>query len=267
MKSISTYHRALVLLFIYDIASTARCQSVQAPAVPPAIAAAPTPAPPPPLNITAILQKAGQFTTLIRLLKSTQLDERINAQLNNSNAGLTLFAPSDNAFSSLQPGTLNKLTNQQHVTLLQFHVIPTLITLSQFQTVSNPLSTQAGDSGDGHYPLNVTTAGTQVNISTGLVNTTVTGTVYSDSQLAVYQVDKVLLPLGIFRPTVPAPPAKAEKNASAPSEGPSLTTLDSAGVSSGVEWESLLAFPFAVSVSLFVMEFLNPLGSLFEVEN
>ncbi|CAL5381296.1 unnamed protein product [Camellia sinensis] len=60
----------------------------------------------------------------------------------------------------------------------------------------NSLSTQAGNT--VQYPMNVTTAGNLVNIRTGIVNTTVTGTVYSDNQLAVYQVDRVLLPLSFF---------------------------------------------------------------------
>ncbi|KAI0512070.1 hypothetical protein KFK09_012705 [Dendrobium nobile] len=248
MEGFSIYRFATIFLFIFNIAGKARGQAAGGPA------AAPAPGPPPPLNVTAVLEKGGQFRTLIRLLQSTQLDERIRGQLNNSNAGLTLFAPSDNAFSSLSPGTLNTLTNQQQVTLLQYHIIPTLITLSQFQTVSNPLSTQAGDSSPGQYPLNVTTAGNQVNISTGLVNTTISGTVYSDNQLAVYQVDKVLLPLGIFRPSVPAPPPKADKNASAPTEGPS--SRDSADASSINEWRpSRLGLPFVVAVSILYWSF------------
>ncbi|KAJ6316310.1 hypothetical protein OIU78_019570 [Salix suchowensis] len=39
--------------------------------------------------------------------------------------------------------------------------------MSNFQTVSNPLRTQAGNSADGEFPLNVTTSGNQVNITTG----------------------------------------------------------------------------------------------------
>ncbi|XP_065619064.1 uncharacterized protein LOC112031094 [Quercus suber] len=58
--------------------------------------------------------------------------------------------------------------------------------------------TEAGDAGE--FPLTVTTAGNQVNISSVLVNTTLGGTVYSDNQLDIYQVDQVLLPLDIFNP-------------------------------------------------------------------
>ncbi|XP_022972761.1 fasciclin-like arabinogalactan protein 11 [Cucurbita maxima] len=106
-------------------------------------------------NITAILEKADQFTTLIKLLKSTQHSDQINNQLNNFNQGLTVFAPPDNAFSNLKPATLNSLSDQQKVQLLQFHALPTFISISQFQTVSNPLRTQAGNSNTGQFPLNV----------------------------------------------------------------------------------------------------------------
>lgn len=77
------------------------------------------PAPPGPDNITKVLEKAGQFTVLIKLMKSTAVSDQINAQLNNSNNGLTVFAPTDNAFSSLRSGALNSLSNEQQV-----HQIP-----------------------------------------------------------------------------------------------------------------------------------------------
>ena len=168
-------------------------------------AQAPAPAPAGPTNITAVLTKAGQFTTFIRLLQTTQVGDQINTQLNNSNQGLTIFAPTDNAFSNLKPGMLNSLTDQQKVQLVQFHILPNFLSLSQFQTASNPLRTQAGNSNNGEFPLNVTTSGNQVNITTGLVNTTVSNTIYSDGQLAVYQVDQVLLPLEFFHSPAPAP--------------------------------------------------------------
>ncbi|PIN14053.1 hypothetical protein CDL12_13323 [Handroanthus impetiginosus] len=175
------------------------------------LAQTPAPAPPGPTNITQILEKAGQFTTLIRLLRTTQEADQINTQLNNSNQGLTIFAPPDNAFSSLPSGTLNSLSDQQKVALIQFHIIPNFLSMSQFQTVSNPLRTQAGDSANGAFPLNVTTSGNQVNVSTGVDDATVANTIYTDNQLAVYQVDKVLLPLSLFG-SAPAPAPVAPKD-------------------------------------------------------
>ncbi|KAJ3693816.1 hypothetical protein LUZ60_009296 [Juncus effusus] len=186
-------------------------------------AAAPGPAGPP--NITAILAKAGQFNTLIRLMKTTQVADQIDNQLNNSNSGITIFAPTDNAFTSLPSGTLNSLNDEQKVSLIQFHIVPNYMSTTQFQTASNPLRTQAGNAENGEYPLNVTSTANQVNISTGVVNATMDNSIFSDGQLAVYQVDQVLLPLKLFGPHVSAPaPAPAEekkKKKKSTADGPS----------------------------------------------
>lgn len=177
-------------------------------------APAPTLSPSGPKNITQILEKAGQFTTLIRLLKSTQEANQIDTELSSSNQGLTIFAPTDNAFSNLASGTLNSLSDQQKIQLVQFHILPTFISTSQFQTVSNPLRTQVGNADNDQFPLNVSTSGNQVNLTTGVVTTTVSNTIYTNKQLAVYQVDKVLLPLAMFgTPPSPAPaPSGPEKD-------------------------------------------------------
>ncbi|KAF2321773.1 hypothetical protein GH714_002655 [Hevea brasiliensis] len=147
---------------------------VQAPPAPPAqspsgvqVAASPGP-----LDVVKILGKASHFSVFVRLLKATQVDTELFLQLNNTNNGATFFAPSDGAFSSLK-------------------------------VVSNPVRTLAG--AGNRFALNVTTGGNLVNITTGLTNTTISGTVYTDSRVAIYQVDRVLLPLDMFTPKLPAP--------------------------------------------------------------
>ncbi|KAK8633061.1 hypothetical protein V6N13_013915 [Hibiscus sabdariffa] len=218
-------------------------------------------APAPPLkvdNITSILEKGGQFTTFIKLLKATQVADQLNNQLStpNPNDGLTIFAPSDNAFSGLKPGTLNSLSDQDKLSLVQYHILPTLMTTSQFQTASNPLRTQAGDVKSGKFPLNVTaTAGNQVNITTGVVNATVANTVYSDRRIAVYQVDQVLLPLQIFGTApVPAPaPDVPDKDASVPSPKASkgADTGSSGAVSLKFHQPAMVSFGIAVFGTIF----------------
>lgn len=192
-------------------------------------AEAPSPDSDGPPSIYKILKKSGQFTILIRLLKSTQVGSQMNSQLSSPNSQLTFFAPTDNAFSTLKTGTLNSLSDQQKVELLQYHMIPDFVSISNFQTLSNPVRTQASDTYE--YPLNITTSGSSVNISTGLVNTSISGTVYTDDQLVIYQVDKVLKPLGIFnpRPLPPAPapaPVKHKKNTAAKSP---VASIDASG--------------------------------------
>ncbi|CAK7327425.1 unnamed protein product [Dovyalis caffra] len=164
---------------------------------------------PGPVDVVKILQKASHFTVLVRLMQATTEDIELNKELNNTNNGITILAPSDNAFSSLKAGFLNSLSDEDKAELVKFHVLPAFISSSQFQTVSNPVRTQAGTG--PRETLNVTTTGNFVNISSGLTNTSISSTVYTDSQLAIYQIDKVLFPLDVFTPKPPAPaPAPAQ---------------------------------------------------------
>ncbi|XP_071700128.1 fasciclin-like arabinogalactan protein 11 [Rutidosis leptorrhynchoides] len=221
------------------------------------LAQAPAPAPSGPTNITKILEKNGQFTTLIRLMKSTQVSDQINTQLNNSNQGMTVFAPTDNAFANLKAGALNSLSDQQKVSLVQFHVLPTYITLTQFQTISNPLRTQAGDSASNKFPLNITTSGNQVNISTGVVDTTISNSLYTDGSLAVYQVDNVLLPMSLFGPAAPAPaPAPLKKKKSGADDTPASDDGASVDASGAIVFGGNLHGVYVGVIGLMVMFYL-----------
>ncbi|XP_061957260.1 fasciclin-like arabinogalactan protein 12 [Populus nigra] len=219
---------------------------------PPTLAQSPAaaPGPPGPTNVTKILEKGGQFSVFIRLLKATQEDVTLNGQLNNTNNAITIFAPSDNAFSSLKSGTLNSLNDQEKAELVQFHIIPQYLSSSQFQTVSNPLTTQAGSG--GRLELNVTTTGNSVNITTGLTNTSVSGTIYTDNQLAVYQVDKVLLPVDIFtpKPPTPAPAPEKPKKRSKAAESPDAPE-DNSGAESLTVLNNVVFFGVGIVAVIF----------------
>ncbi|KAK7404713.1 hypothetical protein VNO78_05669 [Psophocarpus tetragonolobus] len=232
MKMMNSY--PLVLLLIFSHTSTTMAQSpAAAPTGPatPSTVASPAPVPSsPPTDIIRILKKARGFTTLIRLLQATQVSNQINSQLLTSNGGLTLFAPNDNAFSSLKPGFLNSLNDQQKNELIQFHLLPTFVSISNFDTLSNPVRTQAGENPD-RLALNITSSGgNQVNMTTGIVNVTLGGTVYTDHQLAVYQVDKVLLPRDFFeaKPPAPSPSPETPKASKDKSSDTTATPADDA---------------------------------------
>lgn len=167
-------------------------------------------------DILKILDKPGEFTVFIRLLKSTGMSDQLNGEVQKSTSGYTVFAPNDKAFSELRSGTINSLTDLQKVQLIQFHILATGVTLSNFQTLSNPVPTQAGGTGKGEFPLNVTSSSKQVQLATGVVKATLGKTLYSDDNLVVYQVDKVLLPLDIF--------SDYEPTVSAPTESPPVAT-------------------------------------------
>ncbi|KAJ9550257.1 hypothetical protein OSB04_014302 [Centaurea solstitialis] len=154
---------------------------------------APAPGPAGPINITAILVQGGQYTAFLRLLNQTQVLNQLPNQLNNSNQGMTLLAPTDNAFLNLPSGTLNNLSPENKVKLVLYHVLPKYYSLEDLNTVSNPVQTQAGSS-KGSLGLNFTGRGNQVNVSSGVVDTQINNALRQQFPFAVYQVDKVLLP-------------------------------------------------------------------------
>lgn len=175
----------------------------------------PTPAPTGPINITAILEKTGQFKTFIKFLNTSQAGNQINIQVNNSHDGMTVFAPTDNAFDNLPAGTLNDLNDQQQIQLVLYHICPKYYSLSDLQTVSNPVRTQASGQDNKVFGLYFKGGqGSQVNVSTGVVDVPIYNAVRKDSPLAVYQVDKVLIPKEFSEAKAPAgsPPSDTPKS-------------------------------------------------------
>jgi uncharacterized surface protein with fasciclin (FAS1) repeats len=191
---------------------------------------APAPTPSGPVNFTAVLVKGGQFATLIRLLNTTQTLNQIENQLNSSSEGMTIFAPTDNAFNNLKAGALNGLNQQEQVQLLQYHTLPKFYTMSNLLLVSNPVPTQASGQ-DGVWGLNFTGQSNQVNVSTGLVEVQINNALRQDSPLAVYPVDKVLLPEALFgvKPPTASPPAPSSKSNSTVAAAEPSTGNNSAG--------------------------------------
>ncbi|KAG6752684.1 hypothetical protein POTOM_042719 [Populus tomentosa] len=171
-QQFSLFSFSLVLLFLH-CTQTLSQSPTSAPAKAPAAASAPPPAAtssaqasPPvmvpvqvskgPVNVIKILQKAGGFAVFIRLIKSTQEDIQVFSQLNDSRDGVTIFAPTDGAFSAIiKSGVLNSLSDHQKIELVQFHIIPRILTTANFQTVSNPITTLAGSG--SRFALNVIT--------------------------------------------------------------------------------------------------------------
>ncbi|KDP24065.1 hypothetical protein JCGZ_25722 [Jatropha curcas] len=220
---------------------------------------APAPAPPGPVNLTGILAKYSQFTTFIRLLTSTQVANQIENQINSSTEGMTLFAPTDNAFNNLKAGTLNGLTQQQQLQLILYHVLPKFYTLSNLLLVSNPVRTLATGQDGSVFGLNFTGQSNQVNVSSGVVETQINNALRQDFPLAVYQVDKVLLPEELFgdktSTAAPAPTSKTSPGGSKNNTvvgSPSLAD-DSPGDSSNDGKRSEVAFGFAVGLGFFCM--------------
>ncbi|XP_058752285.1 fasciclin-like arabinogalactan protein 13 [Vicia villosa] len=218
---------------------------------------APAPAPSGPINITGILDKASQYTFLIRLLNETQQLTQIQSQLNSTSQGFTIFAPTDNAFQNLPSGAINDLSDEEKVQLILYHVTPKYYSLSDFLTVSNPVRTQASDK-SGPWGLHFNSQGNQVNVSSGVVTEPINNALRQKFPLAVYQLGKVLLPTELFGPKAPAS-SPAPKSSKTPSKTPSSAAVegDAPAPASSKKDESAagrnVGFGFVVGVGLICM--------------
>ncbi|XP_021756889.1 fasciclin-like arabinogalactan protein 9 [Chenopodium quinoa] len=228
--------------------------------------AAPSPAPAGPVNLTAILEKAGQYTTFMRLLASTQVGNQIANQVNTSTEGMTVFAPTDNAFQNLKAGTINNLSDQDQVKLVLNHVLPKFNSFDNFETISNPVRTQAtGDDGEA-FTLEIVSIGNrQVNVSSGKVTTQLNNALREKFPLAVYQVDKVLLPPALFEAKSPksSPVGSATKSKSGDSksdgkaaEGPATDSADAEAKDNGGYGLKSMGMGFVALVGIFTTGFL-----------
>ncbi|GAA0170603.1 cell adhesion molecule [Lithospermum erythrorhizon] len=177
--------------------------SPPAPILPPAPAPAPTPDY---VNITDLLSVAGPFHTFLNYLESTKVIDTFQDRANNTEEGITIFVPKDSAFSSLKTPSLKNLTNDQLKSLLLFHALPHYYSLSEFKNLStqvSPVNTLAG------YPLNFTDDSGTIHINSGWTLTKVSSSVHASVPVAIYQVDKVLLPIAIFGTDIPPTAAPA----------------------------------------------------------
>ncbi|CAL9111705.1 unnamed protein product [Musa textilis] len=190
------------------ISSSTTAQSPPAPFLPPSPAPAPAPAPAPHIvNLTDLLPVAGPFSTFLNYLLQTEVIDTFQNQVNNSKQGITIFVPKDSAFAALEKSDLGNLTQNQLRTLMLYHAFPKFYSLSQFKNLSNsnPVSTFAG----GQYTLNVTDTSGLIHVVSNWATSKISSSVWSTAPVAVYQIDKVLLPLAIFSTDPPLAPAPA----------------------------------------------------------
>ncbi|XP_052177122.1 fasciclin-like arabinogalactan protein 7 [Diospyros lotus] len=202
----------LSLIFMISTALALLCcpSTHGATAASPAPAPVPAPAPAPGpefVNLTDLLTVAGPFHTFLTYLESTKVIETFQNQANKSDEGITIFVPKDEAFSSLKKPSLSNLTQDQLKSLCLFHALPHYYSLADFKNLSqlSPVSTLAG----AQYSLNFTDESGTVHLSSGWAHTKISSSVHSTYPVAVYQVDKVLLPEAIFGTNIPPTPAPA----------------------------------------------------------
>ncbi|KAI4383226.1 hypothetical protein MLD38_009092 [Melastoma candidum] len=190
----------------------------------------PTPAPAPGpdyVNLTDLLSVAGPFHKFLNYLVSTKVIDTFQNQANNTEEGITIFVPKDGAFSFQKNPSLANLTDDQLKSLLLFHGLPHYYTLADFAQLSqsSPVSTFAG----GSYSINFTDDSGTVHLSSGWTHTKISSSVHSTDPVAVYQINRVLLPEAIYGTDIPPTPAPAPAPDISPTADTPSGTTEAAG--------------------------------------
>ncbi|KAK7289978.1 hypothetical protein RIF29_04057 [Crotalaria pallida] len=161
------------------------------------------------LNITNALINGHNFNVAASLLSASGVVNEFEGD--EGGAGITMFVPVDEAFADLPPSaSLQSLPADKKAVVLRFHVLHSYYPLGSLESIVNPLQpTLATETmGAGSYTLNISRLNGSVAINTGIVQATVTQTVFDQNPVAIFGVSKVLLPREIFgkNPIAPAKP-------------------------------------------------------------
>ncbi|KAI3678321.1 hypothetical protein L6452_37608 [Arctium lappa] len=151
------------------------------------------------INITKALLDGQNFNVVASLLSASGVMEEFESE--KGGAGITLFVPTDDAFTNM-PATakFQSLPADQKADVLRFHVLLSYYPLGSLQSIVNPfqptLATE--DKGAGTFTLNISRVNGSVAISSGIVQASVTQTVYDENPIAIFGISKVLLPKEMF---------------------------------------------------------------------
>ncbi|KAK7303828.1 hypothetical protein RJT34_14745 [Clitoria ternatea] len=171
------------------------------------------------LNITKALIDGHNFNVAASLLSASGVVQEFEDD--EGGAGITLFVPVDDAFAGLPPSVaLQSLPADKKAVVLKFHVLHSYYPLGSLESVVNPLQpTLATEAmGAGSFTLNISRVNGSVAINTGIVQASVTQTVFDQNPVAIFGVSNVLLPREIFGRNPIVPPAKPIDGAPAPDD-------------------------------------------------
>lgn len=158
------------------------------------------------MNVTDLMEKQG-CKSFEDLLKSSGAEETFTQ---NAAGGITVFCPTDEAISGFMPHYKN-LTKDGKTILLLFHGIPFYNSLGMLKSKNGQLNTLATE-GNSKYDVTVKNDGEDVKVDTEVNTATITGTLIDQDQLAVFKIDKVMLPRQLFKSAPDAPAPKASKS-------------------------------------------------------
>ncbi|KAF8031715.1 hypothetical protein BT93_D0819 [Corymbia citriodora subsp. variegata] len=181
--------------------------------LPSAIAAAPAPEPSQ-VNVTDVMAAHGCKEFADALSNSS---DALKTYEDNVVGGLTVFCPLDDAFKTFRP-KFNNLSAANRSSFLEFFGVPVYMSMSMLRSNNGLMNTLATD-GSRKFDFTVQNDGQDVTLKTKVNTAKITGTLLDEQPLAIYTLDKVLLPQELFKEAVspaPAPAPTPEKAAESP---------------------------------------------------
>lgn len=132
-------------------------------------------------TVVEIASANESFKTLVAAIEAADLAETLSGE-----GPFTVFAPSEEAFAALPPGTVDALLKPENkdklVKILTYHVVPAKAVSTELQ--SGEVATVAGD------PVQVTVEEGEIKVN----NASVTQADVMGSNGVIHVIDKVLLP-------------------------------------------------------------------------
>ncbi|KAL9403929.1 hypothetical protein Peur_000901 [Populus x canadensis] len=175
------------------------------------VAAAPTPEPSA-MNITDIMSAHGCKVFADTLIANPDASKTYQDTIDG---GLTVFCPLDDPFKAFLPKFKN-LTASGKESLLQFFGVPVYQSLAMLKSNNGIMNTLATN-GDKKFDFTVQNDGEDVTLKTRGTTAKIVGTLIDEQPLAIYSIDKVLLPKELFKAALtPAPAPAPEEAADAP---------------------------------------------------
>lgn len=151
------------------------------------------------LNITKALIDGHNFNVAVSMLTASGVLSEL--EQDEGGAGITLFIPTDDAFSDLTiPASFQSLPADKKTVVLKFHVLHSYYPLGSLESIVNPVQPTLAteDMGAGSFTLNISRVNGSVAINSGIVQAGVTQTVFDENPVAIFGISKVLLPKEIF---------------------------------------------------------------------
>ncbi|CAF2302876.1 BnaA04g26210D [Brassica napus] len=213
-SKLDSYFTKSIKQIPYDISVV----EIDAPIIAPGILAAS------PANITVLLENAG-CKTFAKMLAKSGVIKKYESVIKN---GLTVFAPSDEAFKAKGVPDLTKLTRDEVVSLVEYHALAHYKPKGSLKSNKNKISTLA-TTGAGKFDLTTSTSGDEVVLHTGIASSRLVHTVLDATPVVIFTVDNVLLPTELFGKShspAPAPALSPAGGASPTAASPSKPSTD-----------------------------------------